>query len=295
MKTLIQQIKELSRPMEPIPTGMKIDLHPIDGIETILFDVYGTLLISGSGDVGTAAATDSAEAFTQALRSAGYEGDLSRAGELGPEMMKAEVRLWHETARENGIEFPEVEISKVWKNVIQKFQSLELLKADDGPQQILRLAVEYECRVNPVWPMPGALETIQKLKARGFKLGIVSNAQFYTPLILEALFGKPVEALGFDPALCVWSYQALRAKPAIELFSFDKAQDRQTLETDFSKTLYVGNDMLNDIWTATQAGCQTVLFAGDQRSLRLREQDSRCKKLKPTAVVDDLRQITEMI
>jgi len=43
----------------------------------------------------------------------------------------------------------------------------------------------------------------------------------------------------------------------------------QTLEnqTNFSKTLYVGNDMLNDIWTATEAGCRTVLFAGDQRSL----------------------------
>jgi putative hydrolase of the HAD superfamily len=147
--------------------------------------------------------------------------------------------------------------------------------------------VEYECRVNPAWPMPGALETIQKLHAHGFKLGIVSNAQFYTPLILEALFGQSIEALGFEKELCVWSYKELRAKPDIRLF--------QGLETDFNKTLYVGNDMLNDIWTATQAGCRTVLFAGDNRSLRRREQDSRCKKLIPTAIVDDLRQITEMV
>ncbi len=289
MKTLIDRINELSRPMAPLPTGMQIDLHPIDGIETVLFDIYGTLLISGSGDVGTAAATDSAEALRQSLRAASYEGDLERAGELGPAMLKEEVQQWHKAARENGFEFPEVEISKVWKNIIQKFQSLEILKTNDDDRKILHLSVEYECRVNPTWPMPGAKETIQQLHERGIRLGIVSNAQFYTPLTMHALFGKPVEELGFDPALCVWSYEELRAKPDIQLF--------QGLEksVDLSKTLYVGNDMLNDIWTATQAGCQTVLFAGDKRSLRLREQDSRCKKLKPTAVIDDLRQLTRMI
>ncbi|MBI9019971.1 MAG: HAD family hydrolase [Verrucomicrobia bacterium] len=287
MKSLLQRIQNLSSPLEPIPTGTIIDLHPIDGVETILFDIYGTLLISGSGDVGTAAATDSGEALTQSLIVSGYAGDLERAGELGPALMKAEIARWHETARDDGIEFPEVEISRVWKKTIEKFHRLELLKPDDDPQRILQLAVEYECRVNPVWPMPGALETIAFLKKRGFRLGIVSNAQFYTPLIIEALFGKSVEALGFDPALCVWSYKKHHAKPSGELF--------QCLETDFSKTLYVGNDMLNDIWTATEAGCRTVLFAGDQRSLRLREQDKRCKKLTPTAIVDDLRQITEMV
>ncbi|MDD3276757.1 MAG: HAD family hydrolase [Kiritimatiellales bacterium] len=176
MKTLIDRITKLSRPIEPIPTGLKIDLHPIDGIETVLFDIYGTLLVSGSGDVGTAAATDSSEAMAQALREAGYKGNLERAGELGPEMMQAEIRLWHEKAKQNGFEYPEVEISKVWKNIIQKFQTLEILKPDPDEVKILRLAVEYECRVNPTWPMTGALETIQQLKARDFKLGIVSNA-----------------------------------------------------------------------------------------------------------------------
>lgn len=287
MKTLINRIKELSGPLERLPTGMKIDLHPIDGIDTVLFDIYGTLLISGSGDVGTAAATDSSEALTQALRDAGYTGDLARAGELGPDMMKQEIRQWHETARANGIEFPEVEISRVWKNLIEKFQTLELVTPDLDEAKFLRLAVEYECRVNAVWPMPGALETVRMLKARGFRLGIVSNAQFYTPLILHALFGASPEGLGFEPDLCVWSCEALRAKPDVQLF--------QTLEIDFSKTLYVGNDILNDVWTATQAGCRTVLFAGDKRSLRLRENDPRCKSLIPTAIVDDLRQIAEMV
>jgi putative hydrolase of the HAD superfamily len=296
MKPLLESIRTLSVPLDPIPTGATLNLAVLDGIETILFDIYGTLLVSGSGDVGTAAAVDSAEALIQSLIISGYEGDLERAGELGPELLQAEIEHWHDAARENGIDFPEVEISRVWKKVIERFQTLELLKPDDDPQRIQQLAVEYECRVNPVWPMPGALKTIENLRSRGFRLVIVSNAQFYTPLMIEALFGKPLEALGFEKELCVFSYKQLKAKPAVELF--------QTLETcaakggstvDWSTTLYVGNDMLNDIWTASQVGCRTCLFAGDQRSLRLREKDKRCKKLAPDAIVDHLFQLTEMV
>ena len=289
MNTLIERITELSQPLEPQPTGTELNLAVIDGIDTVLFDIYGTLLISGSGDVGTAAAIDSAEALIQSLIISGYEGDHERAGALGPELLHAQIEHWHETARESGTDFPEVEISRVWKKLIERFQTLELLKPDDDPLRIEQLAVEYECRVNPVWPMPDALRTIDNLRSRGFRLGIVSNAQFYTPLIIEALFGKPLEALGFEKELCVFSYKKLMAKPSVELF--------QTLEeqVDWNKTLYVGNDMLNDIWTASQVSCRTCLFAGDQRSLRLRKDDKRCKKLSPDAVVDNLHQITEII
>jgi putative hydrolase of the HAD superfamily len=289
MNALIESINKLSAPLEPLPTGAALRLQPLDGINTVLFDIYGTLLVSGSGDIGTAAAVDSSEALIQSLIVAGYEGDHERAGELGPELLHAQVQLWHKAARETGIDFPEVEISRIWKKIIEQFQALEIIKPDDDPQRIQQLAVEYECRVNPVWPMPAAAETLANLQSRGFRLGIVSNAQFYTPLTLEALLGKPLQALGFEKELCVFSYKELRAKPSVDLF--------QTLgnRLDWSRTLYVGNDMLNDIWTASQVGCRTVLFAGDRRSLRLREEDTRCKGLAPDAVVDQLHQITEMV
>ena len=50
--------------------------------------------------------------------------------------------------------------------------------------------------------MPGAAETLAALQQRGLLLGIVSNAQFYTPLMIEALLGKPPGELGFLPELC---------------------------------------------------------------------------------------------
>lgn len=289
MNTLIDSIKNRATPLEPIPTGAALKLEPLDGIDTILFDLYGTLIISGSGDVGTATAVDSSEALTQALIVSGYEGDHERAGELGPELLHSVIDHWHEAARESGTDFPEVEISRVWKNIIERLQGLEILKPDDDTKKILRLAVEYDIRVNPTWPMPAALETLTNLRERGYRLGVVSNAQFYTPLTIEALFGKTLAKLGFEEKLCVFSYKELKAKPDVELF--------QNLGNtiDLSKTLYVGNDMLNDIWAASNAGCRTCLFVGDKRSLRLREDDKRCKKLIPDAIVDHLYQITEII
>lgn len=287
--TLLSRIKELSAPLRPIPTETAIHPVSISDIKTVLFDIYGTLLISGSGDVGTAAAADSSEALTQAMTASGYEGDLARAGKIGPGLLQNQIKQWHKSAKESGIDFPEVEITRIWSRLIDDFCRQDLLAPDENPDRILRLAIEYECRVNPVWPMPGAKETLQTLKNRGIRLGIVSNAQFYTPLILEALFGESTDSLGFDPALCVWSYKEQCAKPSNELF--------QKLEKgiDLSSALYVGNDMLNDIWTASRAGCRTILFAGDKRSLRLRQNDDRCKNLRPTATANNLRQIPEMI
>jgi putative hydrolase of the HAD superfamily len=55
----------------------------------------------------------------------------------------------------------------------------------------------------------------------------------------------------------------------------------------------VGNDMLKDIWPAARLGCKTALFAGDRRSLRLREDDERCRELEPDLVVDDLSQLAQ--
>ena len=59
--------------------------------------------------------------------------------------------------------------------------------------------------------------------------------------------------------------------------------------------LYLGNDMLNDIYPARTVGFQTALFAGDRRSLRLRKDDPRCAALSPDLVVTDLGQLPQLI
>ncbi|MBN2163442.1 MAG: HAD family hydrolase [Pontiellaceae bacterium] len=296
MKPLEDIVTERCSLLEPIATGVNPELSKLPGIRAILFDVYGTLLISGSGDVGTATATDTAEALTQALGDAHFQGDLAQAGERGKCILKAEVQEWHHASRTAGIEHPEVDIAAIWKRVVRRLRSEHLLEpASIDIEPIRQLGMEYECRVNPTWPMPGCRGTTQALKNRGYVLGIVSNAQFYTPLLFSAFFGQTVEKLGFDPDCCIWSFKELEGKPSDQLFPKAGAALLKNHGIALSETLYVGNDMLNDIYTAKKAGCRTALFAGDRRSLRMRDQDERCMNLRPDAVITELKQILEIV
>ncbi|MDZ7774545.1 MAG: HAD hydrolase-like protein [Bacteroidales bacterium] len=58
------------------------------------------------------------------------------------------------------------------------------------------------------------------------------------------------------------------------------------------EALFIGNDMLNDVYAANKAGFKTALFAGDKRSLRWRK--DRIGSLKPDYVTE-LQQLNRII
>jgi putative hydrolase of the HAD superfamily len=118
--------------------------------------------------------------------------------------------------------------------------------------------------------MPGAGATLAALRRGGLPLGIVSNAQFYTPWLFPVHFGAGLRALGFRPRLCAWSYRSRCAKPSASLFR-GPLRSLQRRGIPASATLVVGNDRRNDIDPAVRLGCRTALFAGDARSYRPRE------------------------
>jgi putative hydrolase of the HAD superfamily len=155
-------------------------------------------------------------------------------------------------------------------------------------------ALRYELAVNPVFPKPGVPELLTKIKKSGIILGLISNAQFFTPLLFEAFWGKPPEALGFDPRLLFYSFKIGEAKPSPVLF--ERAASRlnsQNIPPDAA--LFVGNDMLNDIYGAASRGFTTALYAGDPRSLRLRQGNPLTEKLLPAGIIRSLSDIPGMI
>ncbi len=279
-QALIERIRALSRPLEPRPTAVAARLVPLPDVRAVLFDIYGTLFISAAGDIGTGLAVDGDSAFKAALEAVG----LPPKG--GAELLTRAIEAEHARKRAAGIDHPEVDIVAIWATV------LERLGLSASEATLRRLALEYELRVNPVWPMPGLAETIDALRRRGLRLGVVSNAQFFTPLLFPAFLGRSLEALGFDPALCFYSWRVGIAKPSRRLYDLAAAElTRQGIEP--RRVLYVGNDRRNDIWPADRVGFRTGLFAGDARSLRLREDDPRCRDVQPTCVFKSLPQILE--
>lgn len=284
---LVSRIQHLAMPLDVRPTDTAARLQPLDGIRAVVFDIYGTLIISGSGDVGTATASPKPAALTEAAAELGITipGDAS----LWVERFHALILEQQNQLRAAGTQYPEIEIRKTWDQLIEE------ACGTGWPSELTeQLAVEYEMRVNPTWPMPSASDCLSGLRERELVLGIVSNAQFFTPLVMHALFGSSLEEMGFHSDRLIYSFAHLKAKPGE--FLYQRIRDRLTEDgISAAQVLYVGNDMLNDITPAHALGFRTALFAGDARSLRLREKDERVVGIEPDLVLTDLAQILHCV
>lgn len=215
----------------------------------MLFDIYGTLLVSNAGSIHP-----------------------------DPLLREAIARAHAASAHP----FPEVDIREIHAE----------LRPELSPSEIEALAMEQECQLNPVAPMPGAVETLQSLKAAGVPIGLVSNAQFYTVPVLEKALGASLSDLGIDSGLCRFSYLMKRAKPDPVLF--EGARNVLARRGVRARTvLYVGNDVRNDIDPARKIGFQTALFTGDARSLRLHGQN--VDEVWSDWFLDDLREIPSWV
>lgn len=286
----IEALRRLATPLEPIPTTQTSRIGSLEDIRAVMFDIYGTLFISGSGDIGISRQAARGEAFQTALESLGCR--LRIDAQQGVNLLLAEIETRHQAARQKGIEYPEVDIVDVWRSVIDHLVRQRALIGQVSDDRLL--AVEYEARTNPTWPMPGVRRCIQQLARAGLLLGIVSNAQFFTPLLFPALLEKSVDQWGFDPALQTYSYQWGQAKPGEFLYRRAAAELSQRGISPH-QVVYVGNDLLNDVWPAGKVGFRTVLFAGDARSLRLRRDDPRTKGVEPDAVLTRLTDLPHFI
>jgi len=268
-------------PLNPIPTSLKKS-GKIDGkIKCILFDIYGTLFISGSGDISIAEKeSHNIHHLEQLLLKYGIK---KKTPTILDDLFGA-IKEKHDEMHGKGIDFPEVEIDSIWAGIL----------GNNNLDFIRRFAVEFEMLVNPVYPMPHIKELLLGCKGLKLLLGIISNAQFYTPYLFKWLLGSNMSDLGFHDDLIIFSYKFGYAKPSI--FMFQHAAERlKNMNIQENSVLYIGNDMLKDIYPANKTGFKTALFAGDSRSLRLREDDPKCKNLSADIILTDLTQLFDFL
>ena len=103
MDSYIDVLRRHSTLMEPVATGMPPKLAALEGVRAVLFDVYGTMFISASGDVGTVAAAP-AEAFAAAIEAIGLE--IKSSGGEGASALVAAIEKSHRAAHERGVDYP---------------------------------------------------------------------------------------------------------------------------------------------------------------------------------------------
>lgn len=294
--SLHKRFSSLSAPMQPEETQTEPRLKELEGIRGIIYDFYGTLFISGVGDIGVDDAHPDSQLFLNALKNSGIQITDKRAGTAGYKIYNEIVRQEIEKMKTEENPFPEPDIRMVWEQVLDRMLKEELIQIPLKSYPSEQVSVEFEARMNAVWPMPEALETIGYFKEKRLLQGIISNSQFYTPVAFEALAGKTLEELGFHPDLLHWSYEEGMKKPGLPFYKrFLIKLDKVNPAIQPGEILYIGNDMLKDVYPAVVTGFKTALFAGDRRSLKWREDDPRCANIEPDLVITSFLQLKKCI
>lgn len=288
---LLRRIGPLIRPFRPKPAGLPPRLRPLPGVRAVLFDLYGTLLACRHDPVSRQDPARQASRFAAALRAAGWRPSGSVAGRRAAELFHSLIKKELRNKRRAGIAHPEVEVGGIWAEAAGRLARDKLIPAPPSRRMIAAMAVEAELRLNPVWPMPGAAETLRGLRRRGIRIGIVSNAQFYTPLLLRWLVLNGLLPDAFDQRLAIYSYSLGEAKPSPRPLGKLLGACRRRFGITPAETICIGNDIRNDLLPAVRLGARTALFAGDRSSLRLRKGNAWCAGIRPDIVVTCLPQL----
>jgi putative hydrolase of the HAD superfamily len=266
-------------PLSPLPTSLNPSKKLKEKVKCILFDVYGTLFISGSGDISIARQQSR---LTQNLKNLLSRYQIKKKPQIVLDDFFSAIDIEHERLKKKGVDFPEVKIDRIWMRVLE-IEELDAVRA---------FAVEFELIVNPVYPMPNLEKMLSNCKKSKILMGIISNAQFFTPYLFTWFLYLSPEDLGFKSDLIFYSYKSGHAKPSPFMFE-TAAKNLKNIDISPHSVLYIGNDMLNDIYPAKMVGFKTALFAGDARSLRLRKNHPRCQNLSADIVITDLVQILD--
>jgi len=185
-------------PLKPIPTGeTPTDLARIRHVAAMVFDVYGTLLISGSGEKNP---PDMHSSQKRVLAGVLQRYGIDHTPESLMNDLQGTIEKTHEDLRQEGIDYPEVDIVRVWETILG-VRDTNWLKT---------FALEYEMVVNPVYPMPGLGDLLTVCREQNLLLGVISNAQFFTPRLLQHMLGATLEMSGIDPQLIFYSYRFKR-------------------------------------------------------------------------------------
>lgn len=301
-KEYITGLLDLQEELKPVSTEIETNIHKDKSIRACLFDIYGTLLISSSGDINTF--NIRTKKLKKAFDAAGITINDSLKDEhavsyLILDALKKIINDHHEESKKNNIPYPEVEIREIWEKVLNHAKKNNYISIENT-LDIYFLTLVFELVNNKVFPMPGMNEVISGLNKKNMPLGIISNAQFYTPVIMNYFITGQLKSdeyvVNFNNDLQFFSYKYKKAKP--DTFLFDKVVPVLIEKYHIKgphEILFVGNDLLKDVYPAQKVGIKTALFAGDKRSLRLRKDDHKVKGVKPDFVITDLKQLFEII
>ncbi|HON09851.1 MAG TPA: HAD family hydrolase [Chitinispirillaceae bacterium] len=278
------------RKLEPVSYPSKSE--KLGDIRAVICDVYGTLINYWKPGFETSESRTNSllKAFRIIADRFGITEILIEINpQENPEKTLSDfyhglIALNHEKARKAGKEFPEVKIEEVWSVILlilkRRGYDPSAFNPVEGEDFSRVLAFTYNFYSLGRQLYPGVVDALEQLKKQNMVLGIVSNAQFYTPMDLTLLIrdqsnGKYDDFNElFDPDLTFFSYEYGVAKPNQLLYRrlFDSLYEFQILP---EQTVIVGNDLSIDIEPSAGVGMRTAFFTGDKESAFMHDLDQK--------------------
>jgi putative hydrolase of the HAD superfamily len=252
-------------------------------VRAVIFDTYGTLVNYWRPGI------DDKEKRPDLLKGA-FRKVADRFGftpylvEMDPEsdpektlfdLYHGLISLGREKSLKNGIEFPEVKIEEIWNLIILMLKRRGYdpgQELPENPGDLARYcAFCYNFHSLGRGLYPNVVDALSELKKNNIVLGILSNAQFYTPIDLTLFIRDQSRGAYddynelFDTDLTFFSYEYGVTKPHTLLFRtlYDALYEYQILP---GQTVFAGNDLALDIEPAAKAGMRTAFFTGDSSS-----------------------------
>lgn len=280
---------EVQESLQPIALQSKTE--KLRDIQVAIFDVYGTLINYWEESFRD---EEEKQLFIKDVfkRTAEYFGFSDTLEKIDPSKLPEEtlydfyhglIAMKHEEGKKGGKTFPEIKIDELW-NVILSILINNGYNLDDhlrGSRKDTAMCIAYFYNFFALKRgfFPGVVETLKELKANNIKLGIISNAQFYTPIDLSLFLrdqdDKLVDYLElFEQDFVFFSYEYGVAKPTGIFYErlFDALYEHSVLP---EQTVFIGNDLLLDVKSAQDVGLKGALFTGKSQSTFLHKKGNQ--------------------
>jgi FMN phosphatase YigB (HAD superfamily) len=290
------------RPPAPVSAKARPHLEDLSGVRLVACNIYGSLLGIATGNLvfehPTKLVMDVAlDKTVQEFKM--WQSMSRKPGQPSEYMYELYKKALHELrlAASPGEKHPEIVAEKIWDNIVKKLQKKDYKYdvATLGSIEALlgKIAYFFHASLQGTVPYPGLAATLEDLRSRGIKLGLLADAQSFTMLQLQRALGEGVRASEIFPAnLRSLSFEVGGRKPSERLFKhFLAAAAKQGILPD--AILHLGSRIIEDIAPAKKLGMKTALFAGDKESLRATAEQFKDPAFRPDLLLTELAQLPQ--
>jgi FMN phosphatase YigB (HAD superfamily) len=291
-----------------IPVNAKAYTEPLVGIRGVAFNIYGTLLRISDGELFLRHPQDLRMeiALEKTIKEFGMWNSMTRQpGAPWKAMIVRYERALDEqrmaTTHALG-EIPEVDSALLWMKMIRllehKDYTYDAAQYGTPEEYSEKVAFFFHSSLQGLEAEEGALEVLRGLFHAGLRVGLVADAQRFTPVQMLRALGKQgtLRSLDelFDPVLATLSYREGVRKPSRSLYQ--RALERfRKMGIAASQILMVGTRVRDDLAVAKEMGMRTALLATDKTALSATREELTVPEMRPDRLLTSLAQLREIV